>query len=413
MVLSWERSDLNPNMMVPKFQDTSDFCKRYSNRYVQVASGSTIRQVEVGRHWLSDPRRRQYEAEGFEPGGPKVLLGNRLNLWRGLAVTPWKGNWELLFQHIFEVLAAGDVEAGNYIIWWLAWTLQNPGRAAEAVLVFQGEEGAGKGTLARVMLRTFGPYGLPISDPKHLVEAFSGHLQHCVFMFLDEAFWAGNVAAEGRLKDLVTNETITIEPKYYAPFQARNVLHIMMCSNNDWVVPAGHGARRYAVFKVSNKRVGDFAYFDALHAELKAGGVESMVFDLLGLDLGDWHPKEIYKTAALMEQKQQSLRGLDAWIEDLLQSGALSVPLSSTYPNRCLSENLLGAAKKYDPYTNKTRVARKLQEVLGVEEFNVKVLRGWAFPELAECRRLWEQRNGGRWHWHHDVQEWQGPMGTS
>jgi hypothetical protein len=115
----------------------------------------------------------------------------------------------------------------------------------------------------------------------------------------------------------------------------------------------------------------------------------------------------------LMEQKQQSLRGLDAWIEDLLQSGALPVPLSSTYPNRCLSENLLGAAKKYDPYTNKTRVARKLQEVLGVEEFNVKVLRGWAFPELAECRRLWEQRNGGRWHWYHDVQEWQGPMGTS
>ena len=77
-------------------------------------------------------------------------------------------------------------------------------------------------------------------------------------MFLDEAFWAGNVAAEGRLKSLVTEETIMIEPKYFGPFQVRNLLHIMMSSNNDWVVPAGHGSRRYAVYKVSNALVGDF-----------------------------------------------------------------------------------------------------------------------------------------------------------
>jgi hypothetical protein len=38
--------------------------------------------------------------------------------------------------------------------------------------------------------------------------------------------------------------------------------------------------------------------------------------------------------------------------------------------------------------------------------FNNKLARGWIFPDLPECRRLWERRNGGRWRWHRDVSEW-------
>ena len=169
------------------------------------------------------------------------------------------------------------------------------------------------------MLRIFGPHGLPVSQSRHLNGGFTGHLQHCCFLFLDEAFWAGDVQAEGRLKNLITEATITIEPKYFTPFQVANLLHILMSSNNDWVVPAGPHARRYAVFKVSAEHMNDFAYFAALHAELDNGGVEAMLYDLLNLDLGDWHPRQIYQTAALMEQKAHSLRGLDAWIESMLQ----------------------------------------------------------------------------------------------
>jgi hypothetical protein len=284
---------------------------------------------------------------------------------------------------------------------------QNLNAPAETVLVFQGEEGAGKGIVSRALLKIFGPYALPVSDPKNLIGAFSGHLHHCIFLFIDEAFWAGNVQAEGRLKSLITEETITIEPKYFAPFQARNMLHMIMSSNSDWVVPAGHGARRYAVFKVSQDRVGDFEYFEALKAEMDNGGIEAMLWDLLRLNLGDWHPRELYRTAALVEQKQHSLRGLDAWIESLLQAGRLpDVSPISKYPNRCLSEALLEDAKRFDRFTNGTLVANKLKTVLKVTPFNNKVARGWAFPPLREARRLWEQRNGGAWNWHVPAEEW-------
>ena len=406
-VLSWERWNVDPEMMVPVFQTFADFRNRYMNRYVEKETEEGMKKVPAGRYWLSNPKRLSYEGVSFEPGKPEVLRGNRLNLYRGFAVEPRKGSWKRLRNHIYRVLGNGDRRAGRYIVRWLAWAVQNPGSRAEAVLVLQGDEGAGKGTLAAVLLKIFGIYSLPISDPKHLIGSFSGHLQHCIFLFLDEAFWAGNVAAEGRLKNLVTEKTITIEPKYFQTFQVPNVLHIMLASNNDWVVPAGHGSRRYAVFKVSSAKVRNFEYFNELNAEIDGGGAEAMLWDLLRLDLRGWHPKQIYETAALVEQKQHSLRGLDAWIEAMLQEGVLPVPLSDAYPNRCLSEHLLASAKAHDPHTNWIRVLNKLKQIFpGIEDFNIQLARGWAFPPLADCRAAWETRNGGRWHWHREAKRW-------
>jgi hypothetical protein len=49
------------------------------------------------------------------------------------------------------------------------------------------------------------------------------------------------------------------------------------------------------------------AYFGALHNELANGGLEAMLYDLKRWNLGDWHPRQVYQTDALREQKGQSL----------------------------------------------------------------------------------------------------------
>lgn len=282
---------------------------------------------------------------------------------------------------------------------------QNPGEPAEVALTLKGDEGTGKGMLAQAILRVFGHCGLPISDPKHLVGAFSGHLQHCVFLFVDEAYWAGDMKGEGRLKALLTEKTITIEPKYVQPFQVRNLLHVLIASNDDWVVPAGPQSRRYAVFEVSNERVEDFEYFKALDTELRNGGAEAMLYDLLQLPLAGWHPKQIYQTAALFAQRQHTLRGIEAAIEGWLQNGVLP-NASGKYPNRSLSENLLASVKEHDRHTNGTRIASKLKALFSVTDYNIQSARGWIFPSLAEARRLWEQKHGGSWPWHRNLTDW-------
>jgi Family of unknown function (DUF5906) len=405
VILSWELWEINRNVIIPTFQRFEDFKHRYMNRFVWRQTRSGMEKVAAGEFWLKHPNRITYDSIAFRPNQPQVLPDNRLNLWRGFGVFPRKGSWKLMHDHIYRVLAAGDPKAGLYITRWLAYAVQHPDLVGETVLVLQGNEGTGKGTLARAMLRIFGPHGLPVSQPKHLTGGFSGHLQHCCFLFLDEAFWAGDVQAEGRLKNLVTEDTITIEPKYFTPFQVPNLLHILMSSNNDWVVPAGPHARRYAVFKVSDERMDDFVYFSALRAELDNGGVEAMLFDLLRLDLGNWHPMQIYKTAALTEQKQRSLRGLNAWIETILQEGLLPSGLDA-YPNRCYTEDLTAQAKEFDRYTNDVLVTSKLKEILKVEPFG-GTKRGWKFPPLLEARAHWSAHFGADWPWQRNISEWQ------
>src|SRR5262249_34486332 len=71
-----------------------------------------------------------------------LYLNRRLNLWRGWGIEPKLGEWPLLREHIFEVLAARDDDMDDYIFRWLAWAVQHPAERAEVALVFRGLGGA-------------------------------------------------------------------------------------------------------------------------------------------------------------------------------------------------------------------------------------------------------------------------------
>ena len=64
----------------------------------------------------------------------------------------------------------------------------------------------------------------------------------------DEAYWAGAKSSEGALKDLLTNDTITIERKGVDAYTAPNYTRVLFTSNDDFVVPASLDERRFAVF---------------------------------------------------------------------------------------------------------------------------------------------------------------------
>ena len=154
-------------------------------------------------------------------------------------------------RHIFEVLADGNRAYAEYIFKFAAWAVQNPGDRAEVALVFRGGKGSGKGTFANALKRMFGQHGLQIFNSKHLVGAFNGHLRNCLLLFADEAFWAGDKQGESVLKGLITEPALMIEQKGVDAAPWKNRLHVIMAANADWVVPASHDERRYAMFDAS------------------------------------------------------------------------------------------------------------------------------------------------------------------
>lgn len=385
-------------------QSFEDVRKGYSNRRVRISTvkdgedQAAVKYHEAGKWWLEQRDRRQFERVVYAPGREREFDGC-LNLWKGWGVEPAAGDWSLMQRHVLEVLAAGDQQHADYILRWAAWAVQNPGRVAEVALVFRGGEGTGKGTFARAMKDLFGQHGVHVTSGPELTGRFNSHMRDCSLLFADEAVAPEDRDAVGRLKAMVTEPTIRVEPKGVDSQEVPNCLHVIMASNERWVVPAGEGDRRFVVFDVSEARKEDRAWFDPLFAQLQAGGLAAMLHDLLAMDIRGWHPRQGRpKTVAHAEQKAQSLQGVDRLWFDCLNAGELPVgALLADGSVRVRTRDLLDAftSRTSSPNVNRTSLGMLLfgsmrfedgREAQGGKATFVVV------PALAQARQRWAEK---------------------
>jgi len=284
-------------------------------------------------------------------------------------------------------------------------------------LVLIGEKGAGKGTLVRCLERIFGAHTFQVTSREEVIGKFNGHLQDCVLFVADEAYWGGDKRCVGRLQGMITETTLPIERKGIDLVQVPNYLHVVMLAEPGWVIPAGRYERRYAAFAVSNVRRGDRPYFKALHDQINRDGAEAMMWDLQGMDLDGWHPRDIpdalLKNSALQEQQGHTLPPLEQWYVMLLHNGNLPGALTKR-PCTAFTMSLLNNARDRVP-----RLRWELTEVglrvflvdekrIGIvcTKYRCAAANGWTFPPLDECRAAWERIYGAvRWD-NPDAREW-------
>lgn len=364
------------------------------------------RDLSVAEVWLADPRRRKYRGIVMDPEGRH---GDKLNLWRGWAVEPKPGDWSLMKDLIEDVLCSGDGASSDFVLRWIAYMLQKPGVSPEVAICFRGAEGTGKGTLGRALMAITGIHGLTVSSPTQFAGRFNAHLRSVAFLFADEAFWPGHKEAEGVLKQLVTEPVIAYEAKGADIVPGRNLVHLMMASNNEWVVPAGLDARRFAVFDVSDRRRGDEAFFQALNDQLLNGGLAAMAHDLMALELGDWRPaRHVPKTQALADQKALSLDPTSKWWMGLLTRGVLPTTELLDWESKPVALDSVAKAELVDDFdrflkanrifsakaTHKSVVAAGKAFGLETGRTGGGRERPWSLPKLSEARRLFEERLG-------------------
>ena len=369
--------------------------------------------VGLGTYWLGHRDRRQYTDVIFSPN---VDILGTYNLWRGFAVEPAAGSWPLMKNHILEVLCGGDSQQYAYVIGWMAYAVQRPEHPAEVALVMRGLQGTGKGVVARAFGKLFGQHFLQISQSRHLTGHFNSHLMDCVVLFADEAFWAGDKQGEGALKALITEPRLVIEPKGVNAYSVKNRLHIMIASNNDWVVPAGNRERRYCVLDVSDAHIQDLPYFAALNTETEDGGLAAMLYDLMEYDLSVFDVREPPYTDGLRTQMLQTLTPQQQWWLEELQSGEIWAPdLRPARPGHPAEEIAPNSSSRSELQTkyaqgccglhasrsSSTQLGIFLRSVLPLgwpRESNVTQTRGkrklYVFPRLADCRLHFEGITG-------------------
>lgn len=369
-----------------------------------ITEGRRQTKIRKAEAWLEHPARRQYRrGVAFAPG--KELPEGTLNLWQGFAIQPAAGDWSKLRAHIRDVICAGDEVADRYVMGWLARLFQHPGEQGMVALVLRGGRGVGKGTLGNFLLRIIGQHGIYINNAKHLTGTFNAHLHDAVMVFADEAFYAGDRQHTSVLKGLVTEPYITVEAKYRNAVMARNVVHLLMASNDGWVVPAGVDERRFCVLDVADTHQQNRSHFEAVHKEANAGGLAAMLFDLLAYDLSGFDVFDVPQTKALAEQKLHSLRGADLWLSTVLQSGRIASvgawgPDGFTVAKEDAYRDYVQFARerKSEAYSiaDERVFARELRKALSGALTDIRPAEGnrrrcWVFSALDECRNAFAE----------------------
>ena len=326
---------------VPDFKALKD---KYRHTYRD--EKGELQSQGLGTHWISSPKRRQYD------GGMAFMpqhdgdVGNRLNLFRGFGVKAVKpdgksgaAGCQKFLDFMRDIICNGNEEHFDYLRKREATILQKRIRSEVALGLQTKEEGCGKGFYEATMGRLLGSTAMQVTNPKHIIGNFNPHLETLLRLTADEALFVHNPEHRNALFGLITEPTLTIEPKGCGLYKAASYLNLSITSNADHFVPVSGTARRFFIPTVSAARKQDHEYFAGLKAELEGGGYEALLYHLLHeVDLTDFNVRKVPQTEALRQQRDHSLPPLDAWWVELLESGTL-MGADPDEPNRAVSNS--------------------------------------------------------------------------
>lgn len=295
-----------------------------------MAAKSTVPNIAAS--WLNDKNRQRYEGVEFRPIAGMMESKNLsvsddgvLNLYMGMSTAAIEGACDLILAHIFNIWCNADKEMYEYTLNWMARMLQYPHERAHTALALLSVPGAGKGVITDMFDRGYGSHGHTFTDGSKLTGKFNYHLATSVFVCANEATYGGNKKETGVLKGIITDETITVEPKGVDPFEVTNCIHLIICTNNSWSVGQDIGDRRIVSYDVSNARVGDKKYFEALRSEINNGGEEAFFYFLMHRDISKFRPQIMPSYVSQMERenKLRSASTTIQWFSHIVHDGVI------------------------------------------------------------------------------------------
>lgn len=343
---------------VVEFIKEGTFHKRHAAQSIQTGKKSG----PLTEAWMESATRRTYDKLVFCP--EQAVAPRFYNLWRGFTVealpdeeTPDARSTKALdawFEHVEKNLCGGDKTLTHWLVGYFAHMVQRPWEKPLVALVFRGKKGTGKNAAVERVGSLFKSNMIVTDDNRYLVGNFNSHLESCLLLVLDEAHWAGDKRAEGKLKGLITGSEHVIERKGAEPYKVANRTRVVIIGNEDWLAPATEDERRFAVFNVGEGRKQDRKFFQEMREGMEAGGYRLLLRFLRQYDASDLELNEAPNTQGLVDQKIASLDIQAQWWYDCLREGQiLGGDFGGEWP-ATLPTNRLRAA--FDSYARKRNV---------------------------------------------------------
>jgi Family of unknown function (DUF5906) len=427
-VLTWDDDEIYVGRKVPVYQTPQDF-KAFHSKYrhsyqksvpVRDEEGKPTGETEIktvtaplGTWWWSNKDRRQYEGLTYAPNTDADIVGGKLNLWTGFTVAPVKGRGHVGYlKHLRDNVCQGNRAHYNYLIRLMARAVQRPEQRGEVGIVLIGPKGIGKNVAVEEFGKLFGAHFWTVTNPEHFTGKFNSHLQHCSILLADECLKPENAGHEQIAKTLVTGQTILIEPKGVNAYQVKNFLHVFICTNSKWAIPATQDERRWFILNVGEKHRKDFPYFKKICDDMEADGRANLLHYLLNLDISNFEFRNVPETEAMLEQQERTRNGVELLVEGWCRDGRAPFTRKEK-PHVIVTSGSDGITPwGFDNFIyskapddlrrlGPTRIKRALTKDWGTLHFRGRVDRqiisGIELPPLLALRKTFETRcNGGK-----------------
>lgn len=311
------------------------------------------KSVPVSKAWTSGDRDiRVFTDVTFDPGQPSPTSNNEYNLWSGFPIKAIKLSdaqrkevEDRAIRHIREVWCDGDEGLTQWVVMFFADLFQRPWSKPQCAICIMGGQGTGKSIILdcglKPVLRTM---YIATSERDQLVGKFNRHAEGKLLWLAEESLFSGDLNSMNKLKDLISRDTISIEPKTKDVYEVPNRVRYIFTSNQLHPLNLEQDDRRFLVLGASDIHKQDIKYNSALKDWCLDGGARLFMSYLMEWKFnetnkqffpeweGDAHGehctgwRQLFKTPNTRykdSQKKQSLKAADDFFIEMLTYGRI------------------------------------------------------------------------------------------
>lgn len=291
-----------------------------------VPTKSGFKKVSVAEEFKEARDRPEVDRKVFWPNEPSGYdaEGRTYNEWTGFSAVPWSGNREEYNEMVAvwqKFIGGLFPNYGDYFQKWLAHMVQCPGEKTNiAVILASVHNGVGKSLLGEIIRGIVGPTHSIALELDRSMAKFNAQLGKKLFLQMDEADgrFSGH---ESKLKDLVSADTMVIEPKGFDAYTVDNFLRIFLTSNSSAPIRLDAENRRFFVCGPTMTSV--YAktewqpWVDSIAKRMKSSRwLQMLHWYLSKVDLTGWDPTARVIVTPQMEEMVEASRSKATTVMD-------------------------------------------------------------------------------------------------
>lgn len=231
--------------------------------------------------WLEDKKMRCYDTVQCVPP-PLICPPNVYNLWiqspfETQPITKDDPDFNMeavsVFASHLKTLCGNNMTTYKYVCEWIAHSIQKPAEKVGVALNMISEEGIGKNIFVNVLVELYGGSSkkLETSQPERDIwGSFNDLMADAFLVILLETDKRNSSGHDGKIKNLITDETLTINPKGKTPFTVNSYHRYIQLTNNTDPVQTSKGDRRNVIIRCSDENKGNIEYFKRISELFKS-----------------------------------------------------------------------------------------------------------------------------------------------